>query len=73
MGNLQSTSHSTPANEAPSVFSLTDVWGLGLDPGGSHAGSKPAATRMGDVRLAHLFPHLPDALVVLRVWILQKI
>ena len=28
---------------------------------------------MGDVRLAHVFPHLPDAPVVLRVWILQKI
>ena len=74
MGNMQRASHSCqPLKRLLLCFSLTDIWGLGLDPGGSHAGSKPAATRMGDVRLAHLFPHLPDAPVVLCVWILQKI
>ena len=54
-------------------FSLTDIWVLGLDPGGCHPGSKPTVTRMGDVRLAHLVPHLPDAPLVLCVRILQKI
>ena len=54
-------------------FSLTGIWVLGLDPGSRHPGSKSAAARMGDVRLAHLIPHLPDVPVVLCVWILQKI
>lgn len=54
-------------------FFLTDIWVLGLDAGSCHPGSKPAATRMGDICFTHLLSHLPDVPVVLLVRILQKI
>lgn len=53
-------------------MSLAVLWGLGVDPRRCDLRLLPAAAGMGDVRVAHLLPHLPAAVLQLPLWLTQK-